>query len=714
MKNEDIKKRVNNLLSKMTLKEKIGQLNQDSLNDKNVDEIKTKVKNGSIGSIILATSATAGNDQQQKCRIDIINEIERIAIEEGPHGIPVIFGRDVIHGHNTVLPVPLALSATFNPALVKDGYKCIAKEAANDGIHWAFSPMIDISRDPRWGRCIEGIGEDPYLGEKMASAIVDGFQGEDYSKKDSIAACAKHYIGYGAAEGGRDYVKAEISDYTLRNYYLKPFKAAVKSKVATVMNAFNEVSGQPCASSKYLLNDLLKDELGFDGFVISDWGSIWALTVQGVAKNEHDAAELAINAGLDMDMMSKCYTTHIEKLVEEGKVTEKTIDDAVARILYIKMLFGLFDHPYAEHMDYETEQHRQVAKRCSDESMVLLKNRNGILPLSKDMKVYVTGPLAHEKRAYLGSWTLDGDLDLVHSVAEVFEQNKCNSCFAESKYMWDDCLKGIRNSDAAVVILGESQKMTGEANSVAHIELPLEQMEFVKKIHSLGRPIIGVIIAGRPLALESCENYFDAILYAWHSGTCTADSVWSILYGEVNPSGCLPMSFPRCTGQVPIYYNYPGAMSTGCGYYYSEDVIAYNDSLSTPMYPFGYGLSYTEFKYYNIYCSEDKIAYKDILDGKKFKLFVTVKNIGKYAGKETVQCYIHDKVASMTRPLKELKGISKEYFEPDEEKEICFELGLNELAFYNANAEFKPEPGEFEIYIGRDCYAEKCMSIYII
>lgn len=711
--NIDIEKKISKLLNEMTLKEKIGQLHQEPLYPDKVEQIKEKIRNGEIGSLILATSANAGNDEQHKNAVELLNELERIAVEESRMGIPVIFGRDVIHGHNTVLPVPLALAATFNPELVEKSYRCVAKEAANDGIHWAFSPMIDISRDPRWGRCIEGVGEDPYLGEKMAEAVVRGFQGDDYTKKDSIAACAKHYIGYGAVEGGRDYGKAEISDYTLRNYYLKPFKAAVDAGVATVMNSFNEVSGMPTTASEYLLNDLLKKQLSFEGFVVSDWGTVWLLMRQGIAKDEYEAAQLALNAGLDMDMVSGCFENNLEKLVNDGKVSVETIDKAVFRILYIKFLFGIFENPYlTKPIEYSDKEHEKTAKCCSDESLVLLKNKNYILPLSADTKILVTGPFANEKRALLGSWTLDGDMKKVRTFKEAFKDRGETVVFPDSDYLWDDCLKGIRKYDAVVVLLGESQKMTGEANSLAHIELPLEQLELVKKLHRLGKPIIGVMSFGRPIALEEAEPYFDAILYSWHSGTYTADSVLSVLYGDENPSGCVPMSFPRCTGQIPIYYNYPDGMNYG-KFYYSEDVFAYNDNRSTPLYPFGYGLSYTEFEYSNIYCPEECISYKDISNGKKFRIYATVKNTGSYDGKETSQCYIRDKIASMTRPLKELKGISKNYFKVGEEKQICFELGFDELAFYNANAEFKPEPGEFEIYVGRDCYAPMCFTITI-
>ncbi len=702
------------ILRRMTLKEKIGQLHQEPLFLHKLDEIKEKIRNGEIGSLIFAASATAGNDEQHKYPKELLNELERIAVSESRMGIPVIFGRDVIHGHNTVLPIPLALAATFNPVLVEKSYRCIAKEAAIDGIHWAFSPMIDISRDPRWGRCIEGIGEDPYLGEQMAKAVVKGFQGDDFKKRDSIAACAKHYIGYGATEGGRDYGKAEISDYTLRNYYLKPFKAAVEAGVATVMSSFNEVSGQPVNSSRYLLTELLKEELGFDGFVVSDWGAIfYCLTLQSVAQNKYEAANLAINAGVDMDMCGFCYLENLEQLVNDGKVSIDAIDEAVLRVLSVKLMFGLFDNPYVpEDLKYDENEHKKAAKDCSDETMVLLKNTDEILPLSKESKVLVTGPMLHERKALFGNWTLDGYLRLTSSIAEALKLKSENIVIPKSSYLWDDCLKDLRQCDTVIILLGESQMMSGEGNSLSNIELPPEQLEFVKKIRARGKKVIGVMAFGRPLALEGSEQYFDAILYAWHSGTCTADSIASILYGEVNPSGSLPMTFPRHTGQVPIYYNCPDGI--GYGDFYYTDVGAYNDIQSTPLYPFGYGLSYTQFEYSNIYCEENEISIDDIANGKKFRIYVTVKNIGKYPGKETTQCYIRDRYATMSRPMRELKGFSKSHFEVGEEKKICFELGYDELSYYHSDKTFIPDKGDFEIYIGRDSYASKVLTVKII
>ena len=716
MKKNDYKEKARKIVKTLTLKQKIGQLNQVMFGKDNADEVLEMVRKGEVGSVILAGSATAGNDEQYRGFINRINEVQRAAVEESETKIPLIFGRDVIHGHRTVMPIPLAQAASFNPVLTRKAYRCVAKEAVNDGVHWTFSPMADISRDPRWGRCIEGMGEDPYLGGKMAEAAVKGFQGEDYSEPDSIAACVKHYIGYGAVEGGRDYNLADFSDYTLRNIYLKPFKAAVDADVATVMNSFNALGGETTSSSRYLLTELLKEELGFDGYIISDWATVQQLIAQGVAKDEREAAMLAANAGLDMDMVSGCYINHLEALVKDGLVSEKTIDEAAERIIYIKLMFGIMDNPYCPTVEYDAAEHRKAAKACSDEAMVLLKNKNGILPLKKGTKVFAIGPMLYEKRSLLGSWTLDYDINMVKSPAEALKEYGANVLLPSSDYLWDDCLKRIRRSecDAVLVFLGESQHSTGEANSLARIELPEEQLALVRRLHALGKPIIGVMAFGRPVALEEADDCFDAILYAWHSGTCTADSMVSILYGEVNPSGRVPMSFPRCTGQVPIYYNCPNGHSYVESYYKDGRLAVYNDRLAEPMYPFGYGLSYTEFEYSDICCEEKKITYDDIVKGKTFKISLTVKNIGDRDGFETSQCYIRDCVASMVRPQRELKGFSKNYIKSGESKRLCFELGFDELSFYNRKAEFKPEPGEFDIYIGKDCYAPKCITIEIV
>ena len=698
-------------IKSMSLVEKIGQLNQVQLED--TEQIREEIRKGRVGSVILADTATAGNDEQKRIDVNLLNELQRIAVEESLTGIPLIFGRDVIHGHHTVLPIPLAEAASFHTELIEKSYHAVAEEAASDGVHWTFSPMIDISRDPRWGRCIEGFGEDPYLTSEMGKAAIRGFQGEDYKNADSIAACAKHYLGYGAVEGGRDYSKAEISDYTLRNYYLRPFQAAVDEGVATVMNSFSEISGQPVASSRYYLHDLLKEELSFEGFIISDWASIAKLVNHRVAEDEKEAAMLAANAELDMDMVDGCYIEHLGELVAEGKVSEKTIDKMVYRVLSIKEKFGLFEHPYTEREKINYTEHLGLAKQCADESMVLLKN-NGVLPVEQSKKIAVTGPFLYEKRSHLGSWAPDYDPGMLKSIQEAFlacaDEDKL--VFPQLPYLWDDILPAVRDVDTVVLALGESARVSGEDNCLADIALPNEQLEFAKKIKALGKKIIGVLCFGRPIALGEAEPYFDAILYAWQSGSCAAQSIADIVYGRVNPSGKLPMTFPRVTGQIPIYYNYPSYFGNGMAYY--GEGRNYWDCQSTPMYPFGYGLSYTEFAYAEVRCESNMLTLEELQSGKKFKVSAILTNTGRYAGKETVQCYISDLVASMTRPIKELKGFSKVFLNQGESREVTFELGFKELGFYNGKGKFCVEPGEFDVFIGGDCTTDNKVRIAVV
>lgn len=711
--NSKIENTINELLAKMTLKEKIGQLNQVSIRDSDGEELKDKIRNGEVGSIILACSPLAGNDEHYMADVKVLNDLQKLAVEESRMKIPVIYGRDVIHGHHTVFPIPLALAASFNMDLIKESYSYISKEAANDGIQWTFAPMLDISRDPRWGRVIESAGEDPYLGMEVARAVVDGFQGEDYTKKESLAACAKHYIGYGASEGGRDYHKTEISDYTLRNYYLKAFKAAVDSGVATVMNSFNEIAGQPTTSSKYLLTEVLRGELGFDGFVVSDWGAVQQLEKQGVAENRKDCTKLAINAGIDMDMFDECYSENLEELIKEGLVTQETLDEAVARVLRIKLRFGLFDSPYTTQQNIDRQKHGLKAKEMAEESMVLLKNRGNILPLAENIKLALIGPMVNQKKALFGSWTLDGYEEEVVTIKEGIQNTAPGARIITAQHeLIDEMLMVARRADVIVLALGESHLVTGEARSLTNIELPNEQKELLRRVKVLGKPIVGVMCFGRPIALGDTEGYFDAILYAWHSGTQTGNAVGDILFGKVNPSGKTPITFPRTTGQVPIYYNVPGSGRPVNGYY--DDCMNYVDCQSSPLYPFGYGLSYTEFVYSDLKTDIKFVKSEDIEMGKGFSISVTVKNVGSHAGKEIVECYIRDICASMTRPLRELKGFKKVLIQKGESKEILFTLGKEELGFYNADGKFVLEKGKFEIFVGKDCLTENKLCIEVV
>lgn len=702
---------IEKILEKMSLREKIEQLTQIMYTVDDFDKIKERIKKECIGSVILSTNCLAGCTQQEKMFIENLNELQEISMKY--HGVPLMFGRDVIHGHNVVWPVPLAMSATFNPDMIKKSYEYIREEANADGVNWFFAPMIDLARDPRWGRIIEGPGEDPYLGSRMAEAAVKGIQGE--GEKIKTAACAKHFIGYGASEGGRDYHRAEISDYSLRNYYLKSFDAAIKAGVATVMNSFNEVNGESTTASKYLLRDVLKGELGFEGFVISDWGSIIKLINQGLAETEKEASILAINAGIDMDMAVECYYKTLEEAIGEGSVIEETINEAVRRILKVKQRMNLFEEPYIKNTGYSIEEHRESAKECAKESMVLLKNENNILPLGKTAKLGIMGNLAHNKRAMLGSWTLDFDIN--ESVSVYDGINALGENVRYFDYTNPNSLEYIEllKCDTLVLVLGENESLTGENKSIADIEIDDYNKSMIKFAKKTGKKLVGVMLFGRPRALESVIDDFDAVIYAWHSGSKCGEAVAELLFGLDSPSGKLPVTFPRITGQIPIFYNYPPS-----GYpvneYYDEPKKWYNyfSCKGSPMYPFGFGLSYTEFSYGEISVNKKEISLEEIKKGKAFEISVEIENSGGFDAKETVQCYVRDTIASMTRPLKELKGFEKIFLKAGEKKTVSFLIGKDELGFYNRLGEYLIEKGEFKIYVGKDCLTEECVTVKVI
>lgn len=709
-----IEERVNDLLSQMTLEEKIGQLHQVVATEWNIEEVRRLAREGKVGSRLLASSGLAGNEQQHTADVAEGNEVQRIAVEESRLGIPIINGRDVIHGHRTVFPIPLAQASSWDPDLVKEASSIAALEATSSGVHWTFAPMMDIARDPRWGRIIEGYGEDPYLCSKMAQASVRGFQGDDLAASGSIAACAKHYVGYGASEGGRDYNSVEITDNTLRNIYLLPFKAAVQAGVSTVMAAFNEIGGEPATKSHYLLTEVLKDEFGFDGFVVSDWEAIMQLVHQGTAANEKEAACQAFNAGVDMDMTDGCYLKHLEELVKEGKVSDERINDAVRRILYIKFKLGLFENPYTDlNMAPKVQlhpDHLACARKLAARSMVLLKNRNNILPLKKKgMKIAVIGPMVNERRALMGSWTLDGKENEVVSILEGIRAAAVDAeIITAPSGLMDDMILATRGADVAVIALGESQVRSGEANSVAELSLTPGQEELVEAVSAFGTPVVAVIFAGRPLAITRIDKLADAVLYAWHPGTQGGNAVADILFGDVNPSGKLPVTFPRVTGQVPIYYNHKNTGRAIDEYFGDSQFLNYHDYTGKPLYPFGFGLSYTEFKYDNIDIDRTVIKAGEIVNVR-----VRVKNIGERAGEEIVQCYIRDMVASATRPIRELKGFKRIYLEPGEEEIVTFALGTEEMSFYRNDGKWVLEPGEFKVWVGGNCLADLCVSFTV-
>ncbi|MBE0538839.1 MAG: beta-glucosidase BglX [Ignavibacterium sp.] len=699
-----INARVDSVLALMTLDEKIGQLNQLSygigwgptVKVSVPDEYKQMIKEGKIGSFLNAIGA------------EFTYELQKIAVQESRLKIPLLFGLDVIHGFKTTFPVPLGEAATWQPEIVELSAHYQALESSSAGIHWTFSPMVDIARDPRWGRIMEGSGEDTYLGSLMSAARVRGYQGN--LSNENIIACVKHYAGYGGAEGGRDYNTVDFSDRTLRDIYLPPFKAAVDAGVETVMASFNEIGGIPSSGSKYLLTDILRDEWKFKGFVVSDWNSIGEMINHGFASDLKQAGEIAINAGLDMDMESRSYITYLKELVEEGKVKESVIDESVKRILRIKFMLGLFDDPFRycskerEQKNIMTNEIKNVSLDVAKRSFVLLKNQDEILPLSKEYKkIAVIGPLADSKINPLGEWNALGIEEDVISVLEGLKRyvgDKSEILYAEgckitdpSKDGFKDAIEKVNNSDVIILCVGESRSMTGEAYSRSSLDLPGVQEDLAKELLKSGKPIIAVLMNGRPLSINWLNDNADAILETWFAGTMTGDAVAQVLFGDYNPSGKLPVTFPRTVGQVPIYYNHKNTGRPGDEK--NRYTSKYLDLPLTPLYPFGYGLSYTKFNYSDLSLSKDKISSNDQL-----KININVKNIGRYDGEEVVQLYIQDLVGSVTRPVKELKRFQKIFLKKGKEKTVEFTISEEDLRFTTADMKFKSERGLFKVYVG--------------
>lgn len=697
---KDFEKKAEEIVSGLTLREKIGQLNQpETPSEGNLDRFKEMVREGLIGSILMSVGATAGNDEQGEIDVEAYNELQRIAVKESRAGIPILFGRDVIHGHRTVFPVPLAQSAAFNPELVSESYEMIAKEASNDSIHWTFTPMLDMCRDPRWGRIIEGPGEDPFVGACVAEAVVKGVQGENPKEEGKLLACAKHYVGYGASEGGRDYHRTEISDYSLYNNYLPAFRSAVRAGVKTVMSSFNDINGQPVTSSRRYLTDILRGYLGFDGFVVSDYDAVLQLIRQGVAETEEDCCRLALAAGLDMDMHDELFVEKLEALVKEGIVSESSIDEAAKRIIAVKLYKGLFEKPYTKKVNMDRTHHLKKAREMARESMVLLKN-NGVLPLSKETKISAEGPYLEERRSLLGSWTIDGKAEETPTLSEALNEAGANL---------------VEKEEAEVILLalGESWDVTGEAKSVSDISITPDQKELIRKAKETGKAVVGVLFCGRPTAMEGVADDLDALLYAWHSGSETAGAVCDLIFGKVSPSGRLPATMPRLATHIPLYYNVTSSGRPVNCYYGENPEDCYCESIPTPYYPFGFGLSYGEFVYSDYRLDKTEITAEELKAGEKITVSVTVKNKGKMDAKETVQLYIHDPVARMMRPLRELKGFKKVLIPCGEEMLVEIEIGYENLGYYLPNGEYSLEKGEIEVYIGKNCLTENKLSLRI-
>ncbi len=690
--------RIDSLLSIMTLDEKVGQLVQIVGPEKVSEDL---IREGKIGSYLVWIQG-AGN----------ANRLQRIAVEETRLGIPLIFANDVIHGYHTIFPIPLAESCSWNPELITRACRIAAIESASEGTHWTFAPMVDISRDPRWGRIMEGSGEDAYLGSVLAEASVRGFQGADLKDKDAIAACAKHFVGYGAVEGGRDYNTVDMSERVLREIYLPPFKAAVDAGVETIMSAFNEIGGVPSTANYFTLTQVLRNEWGFKGFVISDYNSIAELVPHGIAADKKEAAFKGFNAGIDMDMLGdtllgNIYMPNLGELVKDGKVLEKKLDDAVRRILGLKFRLGLFEDPYVDTVYFNkhlpsVEERNNIARELARESVVLLKNDGNILPLSKNVgSIALIGPLADSKADMMGGWSGDGDPEKSVTLLEALRNNytgKINyarGCDVEG-WMNDEfesALKAAQQSDIIIMALGESREMSGEAASRTNLDLPGRQTDLIKLIKSTGKPVIVILFNGRPLTINWMNENIPGIIEAWFPGHQAGNALTDLLFGDYAPSGKLSVTFPRSVGQIPIYYNHKNTGRPPLDI--DKFTSKYIDEKVTPLYPFGYGLSYTNFGYSDLELSNKNINPEDTL-----YVSIKIENYGNFDGSEVVQMYIQDEVGSVTRPVKELKGFKKIFLKKGEEKTVEFKITSDMLAFYNVNNKNTAEPGWFKVMVG--------------
>ena len=710
----DSPSRVQALLDKMTLAEKIGQMNQyngfwdatgpapsEADSKKKYDHLRT----GQVGSVLNVVGA------------EKVRELQKIAVEETRLGIPLIFGLDVIHGHKTLFPIPLAEAASWDLAAIEQGARIAAIESSAQGINWTFAPMVDISFDARWGRVAEGAGEDPFLGSKVAQARVRGFQGQDLTAPDTIAATAKHLAGYGFAEGGRDYNRVDMSTYTLFNVVLPPFQATVEADVKTFMNAFNTLNGVPVTASGFLLRDVLKDRWGFNGFVVSDWASIQEMVPHGYAEDNRRAAELALKAGTDMDMEGYAYVNELEQLIRSGKADQKHIDDAVRRILTVKEELGLLDDPY-RYVSQEREKnllyhqdHMAAARDMARRSIVLLKNDENLLPLNRDQKkMAVIGPLAQDRNSPLGTWRVSSDDNTAVSLLEGLEQYSQNIRYAEGTKLsigpesfaehiqvnetdrsgFKKAQQLARRSDVVIMMLGEHGFQSGEGRSRTRLGLPGLQQELLEAVHAVNKNIVLLVASGRPLVLTWADEHIPSIVQTWQLGTQSGNAIADVLFGEYNPAGKLPMTFPRSVGQLPMTY-----LQFNTGRPTSTDTVFwshYTDESNAPLYPFGHGLSYTTFQYGDL-----KV---DASNKSAVRVAVTVKNSGKLAGEEVVQLYIRDRVAMPVRPVKELKGFDKIHLAPGDSKQVEFLLTEKELGFYDDTGKFVVQPGEFDVMVG--------------
>lgn len=705
-------KKVESLLSKMTLEEKIGQMNQISSYG-NIEDMSSLIKKGEVGSILNEVDPVR------------INALQRVAMEESRLGIPLLIARDVIHGFKTIFPIPLGQAASFNPQIAKDGARVAAIEASSVGIRWTFAPMIDIARDPRWGRIAEGCGEDTYLTSVMGAAMVEGFQGDSLNSPTSIAACPKHFVGYGAAEGGRDYNSTFIPERRLRNVYLPPFEAATKAGAATFMTSFNDNDGIPSTGNAFILKDVLRGEWGFDGLVVTDWASASEMISHGFAADSKEVAMKSVNAGVDMEMVSYTFVKELPALIKEGKVKESTIDEAVRNILRVKYRLGLFDAPYVDEKQPSvmyTPSHLKVAKQAAVESAILLKNDKEVLPLQESLKtVAVVGPMANAPYEQLGTWIFDGEKAHTQTPLNAIKEmvgDKVQVIYEPGlAYSREKNPAGVAKAAAAaaradviLAFVGEEAILSGEAHCLADLNLQGDQSALITALAKTGKPVVTIVMAGRPLTIGQEVEESTAVLYSFHPGTMGGPALADLLWGKAVPSGKTPVTFPKMVGQIPVYYAHnktgrpatrnevllddiaveAGQTSLGCTSFYM-------DAGFDPLFPFGYGLSYTTFKYSNVKLSSASLKKDDVLT-----VTFDLENTGKYKGTEVAQLYIQDKVGSVTRPVKELKRFTRVTLKPGEKKNVSFELPISELAFWNIDMVKVVEPGDFGLWVATD------------
>ena len=715
----EIERRVDQLLSRMTLAEKIGQMNQVSAGGE-VANYADALRKGQIGSILNEVDPVK------------VNEFQRICVEESRLGIPLLVGRDVIHGFHTVFPIPLGLASTFDPALVEAGARVASVEATGQGVRWTFSPMLDIARDPRWGRIAEGSGEDTWLDARMAEAMVRGYQG-DLSDATSMAACIKHFAGYGAAEGGRDYNSTFLTERQLRNVYLPPFEAAVKAGALTLMTSFNDNDGVPSTGNVFLVKDVLRGEWGFDGLVVTDWNSMGEMINHGFGTDRKDVARKALEAGVDMDMMTYGFLSHLEELVHSGAVKESAIDQAVRNILRVKILLGLFENPYVDveagkAVQYAPE-HLAAAQKTAEESAILLKN-DGVLPLKADAvrNILVTGPMADAPHEQLGTWAFDGQS--THTVTPLkalqerfpgkvtYVQGLKNSRSRRERF--DDVVAAARRADVVLVFLGEEAILSGEAHSLADLNLKGAQSGLLAALKATGKPVVATVMAGRPLTIERDLPNCGALLYAFHPGTMGGPALVNLLFGDVNPSGKTPVTFLRTVGQAPLYYSHHMTGRPYNGETLLDDIPEeagqtslgntsyYLDYGAYPLFPFGYGLSYTTFAYSGIALDREAYGAEDTV-----QVSFTLANTGACAGTEVVQIYVRDLVGSITRPVKELKHFERVALEPGESRTLTVGIPVSDLAFVGLDGVKKVEPGEFQLWVAGDSASGKPVSFEV-